>query len=45
MRKNRKYKIKQIILMIGILLSVVSFVAIFGRYVTNSINNIFVRTK
>ena len=45
MRKNRKYKIKQIILMIGILLSVVSFVAIFGRYVTNSINNFFVRTK
>lgn len=45
MRKNRRYKVKQLILMIAILLSVVSFVVIFGRYVTNSINNFFVRTK
>ena len=45
MRKNKKYKIKQIILSLGILLSLVSIVVIFGRYVTSSINNFFVRTK
>ena len=45
MRKNRKYKIKQLILLICILICTFSFITIFGRYITNSINNVFVRSK
>ena len=42
---KRKYNQKQIIIIIAILLCVSSLVIIFGRYVTNSINNFFVRSK
>ena len=45
MQKKDKYKIKKLIILIGILLCTFSFTLIFGRYVTNSINNFFVRTK
>ncbi len=43
MKKQRK--MKQIIIIIGILLCLSSLVIIFGRYVTNSINNFFIRSK
>jgi len=39
------YKKKQIIIILAILLCAVSFVVVFGRYVTNSINNFFLRSK
>ena len=42
---NKKYKKKQIIILALITLSALSFVIIFGRYVTNTINNFFVRSK
>lgn len=42
---KRKYNPKQIIIIIAILLCASSFVIIFGRYVTKSINNFFVRSK
>ena len=42
---KRKYNKKQIIIIIAILLCVSSLVIIFGRYVTNSINNFFIRSK
>lgn len=41
----RIYKKKQVIIIIAILLSLVSFVTIFGRYVTNSVNDFFLRSK
>lgn len=39
------YKKKQIIIILAILLCTTSFVVVFGRYVTNSINNFFLRSK
>lgn len=36
---------KQIIIFLWILLCVTSFVVVFGRYVTNSVNNFFLRSK
>ena len=39
------YKKKQIIIILAILLCATSFVVVFGRYVTNSINNFFLRSK
>lgn len=42
---KQKRKIKQIIIIIGILLSVGSLVIVLGRYVTNSINNFFIKSK
>ena len=42
---NKKYKKKQIIILALIVLCLLSFVIIFGRYVTNTINNFFVRSK
>lgn len=42
---NGKYKKQQIIIFALIILSLLSFVIIFGRYVTNSVNNFFVRSK
>ena len=42
---KQKKKIKQIIIIIGILLSVGSLVIVLGRYVTNSINNFFIKSK
>lgn len=44
MRKN-SYKKKQIIILFGIILCMVSFLITFGRYVTNSVNNFFLRSK
>lgn len=42
---NKKYQKQQIIILSLIILSFLSFVIIFGRYVTNTINNFFVRSK
>lgn len=42
---NQFSKKKQIIIFLGILLCAVSFVVTFGRYVTNSINNFFLKSK
>lgn len=43
--QKKIYKKKQILLILAILLCSISFVIVFGRYVTNSINNFFVRSK
>lgn len=42
---KRNYHKKQIIIVLAILLCATSFVIVFGRYVTESINNFFVRSK
>ena len=42
---KQKRKLKQIIIIIGILLCVGSLVIVLGRYVTNSINNFFIKSK
>ena len=39
------YKKKQILLLLAIVLCSISFVIVFGRYVTNSVNNFFMRSK
>lgn len=39
------YKKKQIIIILAILFCATSFVVVFGRYVTNSINNFYLRSK
>ena len=39
------YRKKQILIILAILLCSISFVIVFGRYVTNSINNFFIRSK
>lgn len=39
------YQKKQIIIVLAILLCAVSFAVVFGRYVTNSMNNFFFRSK
>ena len=39
------YQKKQILIILAILLCSISFVIVFGRYVTNSVNNFFVRSK
>lgn len=39
------YRKKQILLLLAIVLCSVSFVIVFGRYVTNSVNNFFMRSK
>lgn len=41
----RNYQKKQIIIILAILLCTTSFVTVFGRYVTNSVNNFFLRSK
>lgn len=42
---NNKYKKQQIVILALIVLSLLSIVIIFGRYVTNTINNYFVRSR
>ena len=39
------YQKKQLLIILAILLCSVSFVIVFGRYVTNSVNNFFLRSK
>lgn len=39
------YQKKQIIIILAILLGAISFAVVFGRYVTNSMNNYFLRSK
>ena len=41
----KTYQKKQIIIILIILLCSLSFVIVFGRYVTNSVNNFFLRSK
>ena len=43
--KFKKYKREQIFIILLIILSLISFVIVFGRYVTNSVNNFFVRSR
>lgn len=44
--KTKKiYKKKQLILIVILIACFISIIAIFGRYITNNINNFFVRTK
>ncbi len=42
---NKNYKKKQIIVLAFITLSLLSIIIVFGRYVTNTINNFFVRSR
>ena len=45
-KKTRsKYKKKQLIIIIVILIALISLVVVFGRYITNSTNNYFLRSK
>ena len=39
------YRKKQILIILAILLCSISFVIVFGRYVTNNVNNFFLRSK
>ena len=41
----KTYQKKQIIIILIILLCSLSFVIVFGRYVTNSVNDFFLRSK
>lgn len=43
--RMKTYQKKQIIIILIILLCSLSFVIVFGRYVTNSVNNFFLRSK
>ena len=43
--RNQIYKKKQMLLLLAIVLCSISFVIVFGRYVTNSVNNFFLRSK
>ena len=43
--QKRSYKKKQIIILLGIILCIFPFLVTFGRYVTNSVNNFFLRSK
>lgn len=45
LKLTRNYKKKQLIIILAILLCMVSFVTVFGRYVTNSVNNFLLRSK
>ena len=40
-----KYKRKQLLIILIVLIALISLVVIFGRYVTNSINNYFLRSS
>lgn len=45
MKIEIKYKRKQLIILSLIVLNLISFVVIFGRYLTNTINDFFIRSK
>lgn len=45
MKINKKYKKGQMIIIAFIILNIISFVIIFGRYVTNTINDFFLRSR
>ena len=45
MKINSKYTKRQILIIALILLNFISFVIVFGRYLTNSINDFFIRSK
>lgn len=42
---KNKYKKKQMLIVIAILICLISFVVIFGRYLTNNVKDFFVRSK
>ena len=44
-KDKQKYKVKQLLIIILLAICCISIVVIFGRYVTNSVNNFFVRSK
>ena len=50
-KKRYQFKIKnnlkktQILLIMAILICIISFIVIFGRYLTNNVNDFFVRSK
>jgi len=43
--RKKIYKKSQILILLAILLCSISFVIVFGRYVTNSVNNFFMKSK
>lgn len=45
LKLKKIYQKKQMLLILIILLCSISFVVVFGRYVTNSVNNFFLRSK
>ena len=45
MKVGKKYKRKQLIILGLIVLNLISFIVIFGRYLTNTINDFFIRRK
>ena len=45
MKVGKKYKRKQLIILGLIVLNLISFIVIFGRYLTNTINDFFIRSK
>ena len=45
LKLTRAYKKKQLIIILAILLCTVSFVTVFGRYVTNSVNDFLLKSK
>lgn len=46
MQKNRRsYKRRQILILASLLICILSFVVIFGRYLTNDVKNFFVKSK
>ena len=44
-KSNKKYRIKQLFIILILLLCSITLIGTLGRYVVNSINNFFVRTK
>lgn len=44
-KKKNKYLRRQIIILISLVICILSFVVIFGRYLTNNINNFFVKSE
>ena len=45
MKVGKKYKRKQLIILGLIVLNLILFIVIFGRYLTNTINDFFIRSK
>lgn len=44
-KKKNKYLRRQIIILISLVICILSFVVIFGRYLTNNVNNFFVKSE
>lgn len=44
-KTRSKYKKKQVLIILIVLIALISLIIVFGRYVTNSINNYFLRSR